>query len=384
MMTAKQMGIFQVFCRKPFGEFTIKQIKHLAQERSNNALEIAMTRFKEEKLLREKRVGRSALYTLDLDNDLVYYYLALANHQRLGRGAHRTLSILKEKLRRRTQFMALAVFGLKSGIDFSAGSLLTVAFDTTPPLADLKTEITTLGYSNAIVQETGNEDFIIRLGELTDAEKNSLEDGLETAFGPLTEQGFESVDPIIARQTLRIAMIAVGLAAVGILLYLTYAFRRMPKPLHYGTGAVVALLHDVVVVLGIFAALAAVFGWEVDLVFIIGILAILGYSVNNTVVIYDRIRENAARGAAPTFEGVVNRSVAETLIRSVNTSFTTIIAVLTLMLFVGATIQNLAVVMLIGIIVGTYDSLFVSPAILVIWDNFDKRRLAPRVSRAGA
>jgi len=280
--------------------------------------------------------------------------------------------------------LALAVFGLKSGIDFSSGSLLTVAFDTTPPLADLKGEITTLGYSNAIVQETGNEDFIIRLGELTDAEKNALEDGLEAAFGPLTERGFETVDPIIARQTLRIAMIAVGLAAVGILLYLTYAFRRMPKPLHYGTGAVIALLHDVVVVLGIFAALAAVFGWEVDLVFIIGILAILGYSVNNTVVIYDRIRENAARGAAPTFEGVVNRSVAETLIRSVNTSFTTIIAVLALMLFVGATIQNLAVVMLAGIIVGTYDSLFVSPAILVIWDNFDKRRLAPRVSRAGA
>ncbi len=280
--------------------------------------------------------------------------------------------------------LALAVFGLKSGIDFSSGSLLTVAFDTTPPLAELKSEITTLGYSSAIVQETGNEDFIIRLGELTDVEKNTLEDGLETAFGPLTERGFETVDPIIARQTLRIAMIAVGLAAIGILLYLTYAFRRMPKPLHYGTGAVVALLHDVVVVLGIFAALAAVFSWEVDLVFIIGILAILGYSVNNTVVIYDRIRENAARGTAPTFEGVVNRSVAETLIRSINTSFTTIIAVLALMLFVGATIQNLAVVMLAGIIVGTYDSLFISPAILVIWDNFDKRRLAPRVSRAGA
>ncbi len=171
---------------------------------------------------------------------------------------------------------------------------------------------------------------------------------------------------------------------MGILAYLTYAFRRMPRPLHYGTGAVIALLHDVLAVLGIFAVLASVFGWEVDLVFIIGILAILGYSVNNTVVVYDRIRENTLRGVAPTFEGVVNRSVVETLIRSMNTSLTTIIAVLALMLFVGATVQNLAVVMLIGIIVGTYDSLFVAPAILVIWDNYDKRRLAPRVSRAGA
>ena len=127
MMTAKQMDIFQVFCRKPFGEFTIKQIKHLAGEKSNNALEIAMTRFKEEKLLREKRVGRSALYTLDLDNDLVYYYLALANHQRLGKGAPRTLSILKEKLGRRTQFMALAVFGSTASQEQKKDSDLDVA-----------------------------------------------------------------------------------------------------------------------------------------------------------------------------------------------------------------------------------------------------------------
>jgi preprotein translocase subunit SecF len=280
--------------------------------------------------------------------------------------------------------LALAVFGLKAGIDFSAGSILTVAFDTTPALSDVKSEVGDLGFDNVTVQETGNEDFIIRLGEITGAQKNDLEEGLETAFGPLTERGFESVDPVIARATARTALIAVGLGAIGILVYLTYAFRRMPRPLHYGTGAVIALLHDVLAVLGIFAVLASVFGWEVDLVFIIGILAILGYSVNNTVVVYDRIRENTLRGVAPTFEGVVNRSVVETLIRSTNTSLTTIFAVLALMLFVGATVQNLAVVMLIGIIVGTYDSLFVAPAILVIWDNYDKSRLAPRVSRAGA
>jgi preprotein translocase subunit SecF len=279
--------------------------------------------------------------------------------------------------------LALAVFGLKAGIDFSAGSILTVAFDTTPAISDVKSEVADLGFDNVTVQETGNEDFIIRLGEITGAQKNDLEEGLETAFGPLSERGFESVDPVIARATARTALIAVALGAVGILAYLTYAFRRMPRPLHYGTGAVIALLHDVLAVLGIFAVLASFFGWEVDLVFIIGILAILGYSVNNTVVVYDRIRENTLRGVAPTFEGVVNRSVVETLIRSMNTSLTTIIAVLALMLFVGATVQNLAVVMLIGIIVGTYDSLFVAPAILVIWDNYDKSRLAPRVSRAG-
>ena len=272
----------------------------------------------------------------------------------------------------------LAVFGLKAGIDFSAGSMLTVAFDSSPSITELKAELVTLGYDNAIVQETGSEDFMIRLGAITDVQKNSLEDGLETAFGGLTERSFETVDPVIASQTSRIALIAVGLAAVGILLYLTYAFRRMPKPLHYGAVAVGAVLHDVLAVMGIFALLAAVFGWEINLVFIIGILAVIGYSVNNTVVIFDRIRENKLRNTTSTFEVVVNRSVAETLVRSMNTSLTTIIVVLALMLFVGATIQNLAIVMLIGIIVGTYDSIFVAPAVLVIWDNIDKQRIGAK------
>jgi preprotein translocase subunit SecF len=279
--------------------------------------------------------------------------------------------------------LSLAIFGLKSGIDFSAGSALTVHFDNTPALTDLNTKMHDLGYSEAVIQETGNNDFIIHISVITDAQKGELENGLETAFGTLTEQGFESIDPIIAGDTRKIAAGAVALAAIGILAYLTYAFRRMPKPLHYGTGAVIALLHDVIVVMGIFAILASIFSWEIDLVFVIGILAVLGYSVNNTVVIYDRIRENVLRGVAPTFDATVNRSVVETVVRSMNTSLTTIIAVLALMLFVGATVQNLAIVMLIGIIVGTYDSLFIAPAILVIWDNFDKRRLAPRVSRAG-
>ena len=274
----------------------------------------------------------------------------------------------------------LAVFGLRSGIDFSAGSMLTVAFDNPPQLSELSQELDDLGYGSSIVQETGTSDFMIRLPAITDPEKNSLKEGLTAAFGEVTERSFESVDPVIASQTSRIAVIAVAAAAVGILLYLTYAFRRMPKPLHYGAVAVAAVLHDVLAVLGVFALLAAIFGWEVNLVFIIGILAVIGYSVNNTVVIFDRIRENKLRGVAPDFEGVVNRSVTETLVRSVNTSLTTIIVVLALMLFVGATIQNLAVVMLVGILVGTYDSIFVAPAALVIWDNIDRKKVGARAT----
>lgn len=266
----------------------------------------------------------------------------------------------------------LAAFGLRAGIDFSAGSMLTVAFDSPPTVDELTDELAAIGYDGAIVQETGSEDFIIRLPTITDAEKNTLQAELADAFGAVTERSFESVDPVIASQTTRIAVIAVALASLGILLYLTWAFRRMPKPLHYGAVAVGAVLHDVLAVLGVYALLSALFGWEINLVFIIGVLAVIGYSVNNTVVIFDRIRENKLRRVAPDFEGVVNRSVTETLVRSINTSLTTIIVVLALMLFVGATIQNLAVVMLIGIVVGTYDSVFVAPAVLVAWDKWGK------------
>jgi preprotein translocase subunit SecF len=281
--------------------------------------------------------------------------------------------------------LALAVFGLKSGIDFSAGSLLTVAFDTKPATADLKTELATLGYSDVVIQTTGSGDFLIRLNksDIGTAGKNALLAGLQAKFGTAQERGFESIDPIIARQSTRVAAEAVGLSAVGILAYLTWAFRKMPRPLHYGNCAVIAILHDVLVVLGIFAVLGAIFGWEIDLVFLIGVMTVIGYSTNNTVVVFDRIRENVLRGVAPTFDGAVNRSVIETIVRSVNSSTTVIISGLALMLFVGAAIQNLAMVMMIGIIVGTYDSLFVAPAILVIWDNFDKKRLAPRVAQAG-
>jgi preprotein translocase subunit SecF len=162
---------------------------------------------------------------------------------------------------------------------------------------------------------------------------------------------------------------------VGILLYITWAFRKMPKPFHYGTCAVIALVHDVLVVLGIFCILGAILGWEINLMFITGILAIIGYSVNNIVVVFDRIRENVRRGVSPDFEFVVNSSIVETLSRQLNTSLTTIIVVLALLLFVGASIQNFAIVLLIGIIVGTFDSICIAPTLLVVWDRGEWGRL---------
>ncbi len=277
-------------------------------------------------------------------------------------------------------FIALGTLGLKLGVEFTSGSMLTVDFEQTVTQDELNQELANLGYPNSIVQRTGAGDYLIRTKELTTEDKDKLEAGLSARFGKLTETQFDSVSPLIATETARNAAIAVLVASVGILLYLTWAFRRMPHPVRYGTCAVIALLHDAIIALGIFAILGAFLNWEVNLMFITGILTVIGYSVNNIVVIFDRIRENTQMGVSGDFAVVVNNSLVETLSRSLNTSFTTLITVLAIMFFVGATIQNFVVVLMIGIIVGTFDSICVAPMLLVVWDKKEWRRFIPWLS----
>jgi preprotein translocase subunit SecF len=273
--------------------------------------------------------------------------------------------------------VALATAGLKPGIEFSSGSILTVSFENPPSYSDFKAEIAVLGYPNAVVQQAGTSDFIIRTPELSDQEKAAIENGLKDSFGTLTEASFSSVSPQAAAETVHNAIIAVAVASIGILIYVTWAFRRMPRPFRYGVCAVVALIHDALVALGIFSILGALLGWETNLMFITGVLAIIGYSINNTIVVFDRIRENLIRGISTNFETVVNNSQVETMARSMNTSLTTLITVLAILLFVGSSIQNFAVVLLIGIVAGTFDSVFVAPALLVVWDKGEWGRFIP-------
>jgi preprotein translocase subunit SecF len=271
--------------------------------------------------------------------------------------------------------IALVVFGLQPGVEFSSGSILTISFEAEVEQTDLESAMIELGHPNAIIQRTGGGDFIIRTQELSAAEKTGLEDALSFRFGTATEREFYSVSPMVATETTNNAIIAVGVAAVGILLYITWAFRKMPKPFHYGVCAIIALVHDVVVVVGIFAILGAILNWEINLMFITGVLAVIGYSINNTVVVFDRIRENLKRGLSANFEAVVNNSLVETMSRSVNTSLTTMLVVLALLFFVGSTIINFAIVLLIGIIAGTYSSLFIAPNLLIVWERGEWGRL---------
>jgi len=272
--------------------------------------------------------------------------------------------------------IALGVFGLKPGIEFSSGSLLAVNFEQEVNQAELEAEMASLGYSHVIIQRTGTGDFFIRTQEITAEEKTALEADLSARFGPLTEREFDSISSMVAGETVHNAIIAVAVAAVGILLYITWAFRKMPRPFHYGTCGIIALVHDVLVVTGVFAIMGVLLGWEINLMFITGVLAVIGYSINNTVVVFDRIRENLSKGISHDFEAVVNSSMVGTLSRSLNTSLTTLVVVLALMLFVGASIQNFAVAMLIGIVAGTYSSLFVAPTLLIVWERGEWGRLA--------
>ncbi|MBI2328852.1 MAG: protein translocase subunit SecF [Chloroflexi bacterium] len=266
-----------------------------------------------------------------------------------------------------TSVISLATFGLKAGIEFSSGSVMTAGFEQPVDQGRLQKELANLGYANVIIQRVGEDDFLIRLPELSGDAKAELETGLTTTFGSFEVKEFDVVSPMVAAETARNAAIAVAVAAIGILLYITWAFRRMPNPFRYGTSAIVALVHDALVALGTFSILGGILGWEINLMFVTGILAVIGYSVNNTVVVFDRIRENLVKDARADFETVVNNSLVETLSRSLNTSLTTLFAVLALLFFVGASIQNFAVVLLVGIIAGTFSSLCIAPPLLVVW-----------------
>ena len=284
--------------------------------------------------------------------------------------------------------VSLAIFSFTPSVDFSGGSLLTVVFTQPIKFDDFVQKMNVLGYENAIIQSSGENEFLIRTKEIISDEK-ALIDTLTASFGSLADTPeFDSTPPGEAANTARNAGIAVAIAMIGILLYVTYAFRKMPRPFRWGTCFVIALLHDILVTVGLFSLFAHIFGWELDLMFITGILAIVGVSLDNTIVVFDRMRENQKLGVSPDFEVVVNRSQIETLGRSLNTSITIIITCVALLVFVGGSIQNFVTVLLIGLITGTYDSVFVAPALLVVWEKhewgrFIGRKLQPAAEPRG-
>ncbi len=279
--------------------------------------------------------------------------------------------------------VSLIAFGLKGGIEFTSGSTMTIDFEQTVEQADLRDEMANLGHDDAIIQRVhgGEGDFLIRTKQLELGEEATITEALEERFGPLEVKDVYTVSPSMATEIGRNAAIAVIVAAVGILLYVTWAFRRVMRPLRFGVCAIVALVHDVLVLLGIFALLGGIMGIEIDAMFITGALTVVGYSVHDTIVVFDRIRENMAKRAGKSLEETINNSILETLGRSLCTSLTSLFVLLAMFLFGGATIHNFILVLMIGVITGTYSSVCIASQLLVVWQNREIpslfRRLRP-------
>lgn len=272
---------------------------------------------------------------------------------------------------------------LRLGVDFVGGTSLTLHFDPAVQQSQLREEIAKLGYDKVAIQSSGEGSFIIHMKELSSDQASELAGRLGTALNSQVELGdYYLVSPTVGTRTVRSAGIAIIIASIAMLLYIVWAFRRMPKPFRWGTCAVIALVHDIFITVSIFSILGLLAGVEIDVLFITGLLTVLGYSINNIVVIFDRIRENMAKGVSSDFGSTVNSSIVETLGRCLNTSLTTLFVVLALFLFGGATIHYFVLVLLIGIIIGTYDSICFSSQFLVVWEKGEWRSLLPQIRRA--
>jgi preprotein translocase subunit SecF len=281
--------------------------------------------------------------------------------------------------------------GLNPGIDFTSGTIMTIQFQQPVQEDQLRATFAGLGHAEAIVQRSSGENvFVVRTrplaqpqqtdsGDLGQSERQTIQQALTDQYGQNDILNLDQVSPLIAAEIVRYAVLAVAAASVFILLYLWWAFNKVSHPIRYGTTAIVALLHDALVVLGIFSILGRLFPAEIELesTFIVAVLTVIGFSVHDTIVVFDRIRENFVRRSGEPFEDVVNHSLAQTLTRSLNTSLTVLLTLVVLMLFGGTTIRTFVLALLIGITTGTYSSIFVASMLLVSWHVGELRRLWP-------
>lgn len=270
---------------------------------------------------------------------------------------------------------ALLIFGLKLGIDFKGGTVTELAFKQQVSPEQVRTILAEQGLDNAQVQATDQNGILIRSEVNDPTENKKYGDALRTSLGEFDELRFESIGPVVGEQLSRQALYQLALISIGIILYIAYAFRKVTRPVsswQFGVAAVVALLHDLIIVLGVFAVLGKFANIEIDSMFVTALLTVLGFSVHDTIIVFDRIRENLRIYAGQSMEFVVNHSISQTITRSLNTSLTVLLVLLALLLFGGETIRYFVLALFIGIIAGTYSSIFVASPILSYWQ---KRRL---------
>ncbi len=275
-------------------------------------------------------------------------------------------------------FAALGVWGLKYGIDFTGGSLVELSFEKNrPSVEQMQHSFESVGIKDAVVQKSGDDTFIVRSRFLGESEHQSLIEKLKTEYGKtsgnVTEDSFETIGSSVSSQLRTRAVWAIILVNLGIILYVAYAFRKVSRPVaswKYGALAIVALIHDIVLVLGVFAVLGHFYGVEVGIDFVVALLTVLGYSVTDSIVVYDRIRENLMHHSGHDFAETVNNGLNETLFRSINTTLTVLLPLFALYFLGGESIHGFALALLVGMASGAYSSIFIASPLLVFVEKW--------------
>ncbi len=269
--------------------------------------------------------------------------------------------------------IVMAIFGMPMSIDFQGGTMMDIRFNsgTAPTTEQVLAVYNEMGIEDAQITTSGNDTLVIRSTAIEESQRAELVRQLEAATGDtITVNRADSVSPTIGREVTARAILAVAMAALAVIVYITFAFRGVQHSFRYGICAIIAMIHDVLVVLSLAAIGGQLFGWQVDSLFLTALLSVIGFSVQDKVVVFDRIRENSAIFRRLPFETLANHSIVQTLQRSINTQLMTVeFLLLALALFGGVTLREFAVILLVGLFMGTYSSIFIAAPILVIWET---------------
>ncbi len=270
--------------------------------------------------------------------------------------------------------LSLVRYGLRLSIDFTGGTLLEIQVKNHPDFIQVASS---QGLDLSSVQPSAADTYFLRLKPITSEQNEKLKSAIAQSSGEVVEKRFETVGPVVGRELAQKALLALIVASLAIVAYIAWSFRHIPHPYSswkFGVSAVVALLHDALVVLGVFSLLGHFYHVEIDALFVTAVLTVIGFSVHDTIVVFDRIRENLPKMAGNSFPEIVDFSLSETLVRSLNTSVTVLLTLLALLLFGGESIRWFVVALLVGITSGTYSSIFNAAPLLVLWESKRDRR----------
>ncbi|MEW6407473.1 MAG: protein translocase subunit SecF [Patescibacteria group bacterium] len=273
--------------------------------------------------------------------------------------------------------LAIIFGGLKLGLDFTGGTLMEISFNKQrPPIQELQDNLKALDLRISTIQPAGEKDYVLKMKNIDNEKRQEILTKLKKEYKNIEEKRFESIGPTIGQELKRKAVFAIIFVIILIILYIAYAFRKVSKKISswkMGICTIVALFHDLLVVIGAFAILGKIIGVEIDSLFVTALLTVLGYSVHDTIIVFDRIRYNLIKFPDITFEKTVNNSINQTMTRSINTTTTTLLVLFTLYLFGGGTISWFIFALILGFITGTYSTIFVASPLLVKWEKRSKK-----------